>query len=104
MLILIKKETCEIIGMSESWIDKIYDIPNETAESVNKRWLSEINAELKKYDIECSFHYPSIMSDKSKNKSGRLHRKILNEFEISNWIEKTYKVKSIHFNIIKILL
>lgn len=104
MLILIEKNNHESYDEYYSWVDAIYDIPNETMTSINKRWLDEIHNEMNKYDIECNLHYPIYISLNSINKSKRLHKKILKEFEINKWIERTYKVKKLEFKILKDIL
>jgi hypothetical protein len=104
MLILIEKNNNESYDEYDSWIDAIYDIPNETMESIKDRWLHEIHTEMNKFNIECNVHWPTHITLNSKNKSKRLHKKILKEFEINKWIQRTYKVKKIEFKTLKYIL
>jgi hypothetical protein len=104
MLILIKKDNGEPYDLYSSWIDAIYDIPDENIESVKKRWLEEIHSEMNKYNIECNLHWPTHITLNSKNKSKRLHKKILKEYEINKWIERTYNVKKLKFQELKDIL
>ena len=97
MLILIEADNGEQYEDYQNWIEKVYDIPNHTNESLQKDYLDFIQKEMLKSNIIVNPYYPrSIMID-SICQDKKLHRKILYKNNIYFYIEKILGATPVKF-------
>ena len=121
MIVLIEEDNRMEYDDHFTWIAKVYNIPIENGGEIYTTYQNFILKECKAVNISVSFGYnkystmPFLIGDSITKTSDlwgsenytpkvshptKLH-KILRDWNIYNWIEKTYNIKPLDFKIFK---